>query len=97
MSFSLEADDIYVESCAYHEAGHIVIAAVQNMPLRQRGIRNDQVGNGYSMPCRLTKLPSENAATLLLSGSLSAPRPALLHRPVALRARCQNAATIAVA
>jgi hypothetical protein len=44
----LEVADIYVESCAYHEAGHIVIAAVQAIPLRQRGIRIDEVGNGLA-------------------------------------------------
>jgi len=51
----LEIEDIYVESCAYHEAGHIVIAAVQNMPLRQRGIRIDQAGNGLA--CYYFKVP----------------------------------------
>jgi hypothetical protein len=48
MTMILETDDMYVESCAYHEAGHIVIAAAQNMPLRQRGIRIDQIGNGLA-------------------------------------------------
>jgi hypothetical protein len=38
----------YVESCAYHEAGHVVIGAVGRIPLRKQGIRVDQEGMGYS-------------------------------------------------
>jgi hypothetical protein len=38
----------YVESCAYHEAGHVVIGAIGRIPLRQAGIRVDQEGAGYS-------------------------------------------------
>jgi hypothetical protein len=38
----------YVESAAYHEAGHVVIAAVQKIPLKSRGIRIDQKGSGFS-------------------------------------------------
>lgn len=38
----------YVESCAYHEAGHVVIGAVERIPLRKEGIRVDQEGAGYS-------------------------------------------------
>jgi hypothetical protein len=35
-----------VESAAYHEAGHIVAAVVQKMPIRQAGIDVDLCGCG---------------------------------------------------
>jgi hypothetical protein len=38
----------YTESSAYHEAGHVVIAAVEKIPLRKDCIRIDQKGAGYS-------------------------------------------------
>jgi hypothetical protein len=38
----------YVESCAYHEAGHVVIGVLRRIPLRKAGIRVDQEGAGYS-------------------------------------------------
>ncbi|MDE3181340.1 MAG: hypothetical protein KGM47_16985 [Acidobacteriota bacterium] len=38
----------YVESAAYHEAGHVVVAAVQNMPLQERGVCVDGKGSGVS-------------------------------------------------
>ena len=38
----------YVESAAYHEAGHTVAAAIQMMPLRERGIHVDLKGSGIS-------------------------------------------------
>lgn len=41
-------EDKYVESAAYHEAGHITIAAAQQIPLKERGIRIDQKGSGVS-------------------------------------------------
>jgi hypothetical protein len=41
-------DTKYVESVAYHEAGHAVIAAIQQIPLKDRGIRIDQKGSGFS-------------------------------------------------
>lgn len=41
-------DAKYVESCAYHEAGHAVIAAAQHIPLKTGGIRIDQKGSGFS-------------------------------------------------
>jgi len=41
-------ESIYAESSAYHEAGHVVIGAVEKMPLRKDGIRIDQIGAGYS-------------------------------------------------
>jgi hypothetical protein len=44
----IEIDDTYVSSAAYHEAGHTVIAAVQEMPIRNFGIRMDSRGCGKS-------------------------------------------------
>jgi predicted transcriptional regulator len=41
-------DKLYVESAAYHEAGHIVVAAQQGMRLRKRGLRIDQKGAGMA-------------------------------------------------
>jgi hypothetical protein len=41
----------YVRSAAYHEAGHIVIAAVQGLPLRDKGIHLDGWGNGLACYC----------------------------------------------
>ena len=38
----------YVESAAYHEAGHAVVAAVQEMPFRHRGIHVDSTGQGIT-------------------------------------------------
>lgn len=38
----------YVESAAYHEAGHITAAAVQQMPLQERGVHVDSEGGGIS-------------------------------------------------
>ena len=38
----------YVKSAAYHEAGHIVVAAVQGLKLRKRGLRIDQKGAGIA-------------------------------------------------
>jgi hypothetical protein len=43
-----EFQDRYVESAAYHEAGHLTAAADQGMPLRSRGIHVDPKGNGIS-------------------------------------------------
>ena len=48
LDFGKFQDAKYVESCAYHEAGHAVIAAVQQMPLKAGGIRIDQKGSGFS-------------------------------------------------
>lgn len=41
-------DAKYVESSAYHEAGHVVVGVVEGIPLRKDGIRIDQKGAGYS-------------------------------------------------
>jgi hypothetical protein len=38
----------YVESGAYHEAGHITAAVIQKMPLREWGIHVDLRGSGIS-------------------------------------------------
>lgn len=38
----------YVNSAAYHEAGHTVIAAVQGLWLRARGVHVDPEGSGIS-------------------------------------------------
>ena len=43
-----EFQALYVESAAYHEAGHLTAAADQGMPLRDRGIRVDPAGNGIA-------------------------------------------------
>jgi len=39
---------IYVDSCAYHEAGHTVVAVSLGMPLRNGGVHIDTIGNGIS-------------------------------------------------
>lgn len=41
-------DARYAQSAAYHEAGHTVVAAVQEMPLRPGGIHIDPLGSGIS-------------------------------------------------
>lgn len=38
----------YVEGAAYHEAGHIVVAAVQGLPLGKGGLRIDEMGAGFA-------------------------------------------------
>lgn len=38
----------YVQSAAYHEAGHATVAALQGMPLQQGGIHVDSEGSGVS-------------------------------------------------
>ena len=38
----------YIESPAYHEAGHVVSAVLQRMPLRERGIHVDNACTGCS-------------------------------------------------
>ena len=38
----------YLDSCAYHEAGHTVVAVALEMPLRNRGVHIDTMGNGIS-------------------------------------------------
>ena len=49
----------YQESAAYHEAGHIIAAAVQEMPLRDRGIHIDPNGSGIAYYWR--RLPGDLA------------------------------------
>ena len=48
MDFYKFQENKYVESVAYHEAAHVVVAAAQQMPLKERGIRIDQKGSGFS-------------------------------------------------
>jgi hypothetical protein len=48
LDFGKFQDAKYVESCAYHEAGHAVIAAAQQIPLKAGGICIDQKGSGFS-------------------------------------------------
>lgn len=38
----------YVRSAAYHEGAHIVVAAVQGIPLGDKGVRLDKWGNGIA-------------------------------------------------
>jgi len=38
----------YVKGAAYHEAAHIVIAAVQDLPLSADGLRIDERGAGLA-------------------------------------------------
>jgi len=38
----------YVRSAAYHEAAHVVIAAVQGIPLTEKGIHLDRWGRGLA-------------------------------------------------
>ena len=50
----------YIESAAYHEAGHITAAVIQEMPLRERGIHVDLKGSGISLYWRRTPGNLEN-------------------------------------
>ena len=57
---------IYVESCAYHEAGHTVVAVSLEMPLRKRGVHVDTIGNGISYYWfRVPGDPNNNQADVL--------------------------------
>jgi hypothetical protein len=38
----------YVEGTAYHEASHIVVAAVQELPLGEAGLRIYETGAGFA-------------------------------------------------
>lgn len=38
----------YTRSCAYHEAAHAVAAAVQGMPLTEKGVHLDRWGSGIT-------------------------------------------------
>jgi hypothetical protein len=51
----------YIESAAYHEAGHITAAVVQKMPLRERGIHVDLEGSGISYYWHRTPGDLENS------------------------------------
>src|SRR6267154_289354 len=41
-------DQKYIDSCSYHEAGHTVVVVALGMPLRNRGVHIDTMGNGIS-------------------------------------------------
>lgn len=49
----------YAEGVAYHEAAHMVVAAVQKLPLRQSGLRMSQ--NGEGLACNKYKQPDGSA------------------------------------
>ena len=42
------SDPLYPESCAYHEAGHIVVAALLGLSIHPSGIHLDETGRGRS-------------------------------------------------
>jgi hypothetical protein len=44
----IEIDPEYVRGAAYHEAAHIVVAAVQGLPLGKGGLRIDKRGAGLA-------------------------------------------------
>jgi hypothetical protein len=58
------ADPKYPESIAYHEAGHVAIAAAKGIRLSRHGIRVDEDGRGiayydFRKPKRTSTAPSE--------------------------------------
>jgi len=63
----------YVQSAAYHEAGHATVAALQGMPLQQGGIHVDSEGSGVSYywhrspgsPARLSSDQLERQRTVI--------------------------------
>jgi hypothetical protein len=56
----IDIDDKYISSSAYHEAGHIVIAAVQEMPMRNLGAHMDSLGCGKAFYWRRVPDGSRN-------------------------------------
>jgi hypothetical protein len=56
----IDIDDKYVSSTVYHEAGHTVIAAVQEMPMRNFGVHIDSLGCGKSFYWRRVPDGSRN-------------------------------------
>ncbi|MGA2344976.1 MAG: hypothetical protein ABSF93_03150, partial [Candidatus Sulfotelmatobacter sp.] len=56
----IDIDDKYVNSTAYHEAAHIVVAAVQQMPMRNFGVRMDSLGCGKAFYWRRVPDGSRN-------------------------------------
>jgi len=56
----IDIDDKYVNSTAYHEAGHIVVAAVRQMPMRNFGIHMDSLGCGKAFYWRRVPDGSRN-------------------------------------
>lgn len=58
------SDPNYPESCAYHEGGHVVVAAAQGMQLSRHGIHLDAYGRGiayykYRKPKRFWDAPQD--------------------------------------
>jgi hypothetical protein len=47
----VELNSDYTRSAAHHEAAHMVIAAVQRIPLTEKGIHLDRWGNGVAHYC----------------------------------------------
>jgi hypothetical protein len=56
----IDIDDNYISSTAYHESGHTVIAAVQQMPMRNFGVRMDSLGCGKAFYWRRVADGSRN-------------------------------------
>jgi hypothetical protein len=59
-----ETDPLYPQSCAYHEAGHTVVAAALGLRLSRHGIHLCSDGNAisyyeYRKPRRFSSAPSE--------------------------------------
>jgi hypothetical protein len=51
-------DEKYVQGAAYHEAAHVVVAAVQGLRLGKDGLRIDQ--NGAGLACYRCKQPDRS-------------------------------------
>jgi len=56
----IDIDEKYINSTAYHEAGHTVIAAAQEMPIRNFGVRMDSLGCGKAFYWRRVPDGSRN-------------------------------------
>jgi hypothetical protein len=48
LGYSLGVEERYVKSAAYHEAGHVVVAIAQGLPILQEGICIDRNGGGLA-------------------------------------------------
>src|SRR4029077_8076127 len=56
----IDINDKYISSTAYHESGHTVVAAVQQMPIRNFGLRMDSLGCGKAFYWRRVTDGSRN-------------------------------------
>lgn len=56
----IHIDEQYITSTAYHEAGHTVVAAAQEMPIRNFGVRMDSLGCGKAFYWRRVPDGSRN-------------------------------------